>query len=163
MTVNPFSLQNHLLDDGPHFSIFLYSDLLWGYTSNAPAMTMIRQNEFPHHYVAPNIFIAPMTRIIVDPGACGFHCKIEVKETGKYEVTVRLESECQQIKQLAAEVISVNFMEIIRGGYGQNPVFAAASRCSLHASCPIPCSLIKAVEVELGMAVTKNVSITFEE
>ena len=104
-----------------------------------------------------------MTMIVVDPGACGFLCKIAVKGTGRYEADVALESNCKQIKRLAQEVSSVDFMEIVKGRFGENTISQAASRCGLHQTCIIPCSLLKAVEAELGMAVKKPVSITFEE
>jgi hypothetical protein len=104
-----------------------------------------------------------MTMIAVDPGACGFICRIEVKGTGRYEATVTLESQCKQIKRLAQDFGSVDFMAIAKGRYGENPISQAAAKCGLHPSCPIPCSLIKAVEAELGMAVKKSVSIAFEE
>jgi hypothetical protein len=103
-----------------------------------------------------------MTTIKVDPGACGFICKIEVKGTGRFEATVTLASGCKQIKRLAQEVTSVNFMTIAKGRYGENPISQAAAEAGLHPSCPIPFSLIKAVEAELGMALKKPVSITFE-
>ncbi len=104
-----------------------------------------------------------MTRLIVDPGACGFTCKVEVEKTGKYQVTIRVQSQCKQIKKLAAEVGEINFLEIYRGPYGQNPISQSAARCKLHPSCPIPCGMIKAVEAELGMAVKKNVGFTYGE
>ena len=100
--------------------------------------------------------------MIVDPGACGFHCKISVNKTGRYEATVTVESQCKQIKRLAQEVKSVDFMGIVKGQFGENAVFQAASKCGLHQSCIIPSSILKAVEAELGMAVKKPVSITFE-
>jgi len=126
-------------------------------------MAIIGQSEFSHPYFAVNTFIAPMTKIIVDPGACGFTCRIEVQGTAKYEVTCHLQSKCKQIKKWAEKVGSVNFLEISRGPFGQNSIARAAARCKLHPSCPIPSGLIKAVEAELGMAVRKNVSFTFEE
>jgi uncharacterized protein DUF6951 len=121
---------------------------------------MIRQDAVSCHYVVSTV--TPITRIITEPGACGFTCKIEVKGTGRYEATVTLQSECKQIKRFAQEVSSVDFMAVVGGRYAEDPISQAASRCGLHPSCPIPCSLIKAVEVELGMAVKKNVCITFE-
>ena len=123
---------------------------------------MIRQDAVPGHYALSNISLAPNTTIIVEPGACGFTCNIEVKGTGRYEAAVTLQSQCKQIKLFALEVSSVDFIAISEGRYAENPISQAASRCGLHPSCPIPCSLIKAVEVELGMAVKKNVCITFE-
>jgi hypothetical protein len=121
------------------------------------------QDESFRHRVISNISGTPMTSIVIDPGACGFICKITAKGTGRYDAIVTVESECKQIKRLAQEVSSVDFMEIVKGRFGENAIFHAASRCGLHSSCLIPSSLIKAVEAELGMAVKKHVSITFEE
>lgn len=104
-----------------------------------------------------------MTRLIVDPGACGFTCKVEVEKVGKYQVIINIQSQCKQIKKLANEMTEIDFLEICRGQFGQNYISQSAARCSLHASCPVPCALIKAVEAELGMAVKKNVGFTYEE
>jgi hypothetical protein len=104
-----------------------------------------------------------MTRIIVDPGACGLICEIEAESQGKYKVNVRLKSRCKQINKLAGEVTSVDFLEISKGPFGQNAVSQAAARCSLHASCSVPCAVLKAVEAELGMAVKKDVSFSYDE
>ncbi len=101
-----------------------------------------------------------MTKVCVDPGACGFICLIEVSQTGRYKVMVRLQSQCKQIAKLAAEITEIDFMDIMRGAFGQNPIFLSAARCKLHPSCPIPTALVKAVEAALGMAVNKNVTIT---
>lgn len=104
-----------------------------------------------------------MTKIILDPGACGFICEVEAEGTGKYAVTVSLQSRCKQVKKLAGEVTSVDFMEIVRGPFSQNSVSQSAARCGLHASCPIPCGVLKAVEAELGMAVKKDISFAYAE
>ncbi len=104
-----------------------------------------------------------MTRLIVDPGACGFICKVEVDKLGKYQVTINVQSQCEQIKRLANKVAKIDFLEISRGPYGQNYITQSAARCGLHPSCPIPCGMIKAVEAELGMAVKKNIGFTYEE
>lgn len=103
-----------------------------------------------------------MTRLIVDPGACGFTCEIEIQKVGKYQVTVNIQSKCKQINKLAQNVTEVDFLEIYRGSYGQNYISQSAARCKLHPSCVIPCALIKAIEAELGMAVKKDVVFTYE-
>ena len=104
-----------------------------------------------------------MTRLIIEPGACGFTCKVEVEKLGKYQATVKVESECKQIKKLADEVTEIDFLEISRFPFGQNDLSQSAARCKLHQSCPIPCGVIKAIEAELGMAVKKNISFTYED
>jgi hypothetical protein len=101
-----------------------------------------------------------VTKVCVDPGACGFACMIEVKRTGKYKAAVRLQSRCKQIAQLASQISEVDFMDIVGKAFGQNQIFLSAARCKLHPSCPVPTALVKAVEAELGMAVKKNVTIT---
>lgn len=104
-----------------------------------------------------------MTKLTVDPGACGFTCKVEVEKVGKYQVTLNVQSQCKQIQKLANKVTEIDFLEISRGAYGQNYITQTAALCKLHPSCPIPCGLIKAVEAELGMAVKKNIGFTYEE
>ena len=104
-----------------------------------------------------------MTRLIIEPGACGCTCKVEVEKLGKYQATIKVQSECKQIKKLADAVTEVDFMEISRAPFGQNYLSQSAARCKLHQSCPIPCGLIKAIEAELGMAVKKNIVFSYEE
>ncbi len=101
-----------------------------------------------------------MTKVCVDPGACGFVCLIEVSRTKKYKAAVRLQSRCKQIVELAAEICEVDFMDIVGRAFGENQIFLSGARCKLHPSCPIPTALVKAVEAELDMAVKKNVTIT---
>ena len=102
-----------------------------------------------------------MTKLDVDPGACGFICHIEVVKLDRYKALVRFQSECKQISKLAAQLGQVDFLELMRGSFGQNPVIQSAASCGLHLSCCIPCALVKAVEAELGMAVKKDVALTF--
>jgi hypothetical protein len=101
-----------------------------------------------------------VTKVCVDPGACGFVCLIEVSRTEKYKAAVRLQSQCKQIAKLAEKISEVDFMSVMRGAFGQNEIFLSAARCKLHPSCPIPTASVKAVEAELGMAVKKNITIT---
>ena len=44
----------------------------------------------------------------------------------------------------------------------KNPVYQAAQASGCHASCAIPCAVIKAVEVAMGMAVARRVRFSFE-
>jgi len=103
-----------------------------------------------------------MKTIVVDPGACQLVCHIKVRKTGRYTVEVDLNSPCKLVSKLADQMDTLDFLQIMKGSFGQNPVSAAAGRCKLHASCPIPCAILKAVEAELEMAVAKDVMYTFD-
>lgn len=56
-----------------------------------------------------------MVRLIVDPGACGFTCKVEVDKVGNYQATINVQSQCKQIKKLANELTEIDFLEISQG------------------------------------------------
>ena len=104
-----------------------------------------------------------MTKMIVNPGVCGFICLIEAEQGKKYNAAVRLQSPCKQVSKFAEKISEVDFMEIMRAPIGQNKVVHAAAVCKLHQSCVIPTAVIKAVEAELGLALKKNISIKYEE
>jgi hypothetical protein len=104
-----------------------------------------------------------MTKMTVNPGACGFICLIQVEQGKKYKAVARLQSQCKQVSRFAEEIGEVDFMEIMRALVGQNKVVQAAAVCKLHQSCVIPMAVIKAVEAELGLAVKKNITIKYEE
>lgn len=44
----------------------------------------------------------------------------------------------------------------------KNAIYEKAGRCSLHPGCPVPCGVIKAAEVELGLALMKDIRIVFQ-
>jgi hypothetical protein len=105
-----------------------------------------------------------VTKVYVEPGACGLTCLIEASRTEKkYGVTVRLQSQCKQITELGSEIAEVDFMNVMRGAFGQNQIFQSVPKCKLHQSCVIPSAIIKAMEAEVGMAVKKDIKITFTE
>ena len=42
-----------------------------------------------------------------------------------------------------------------------NPVYTKGATCLKHVACPVPSGILKALEVEAGLAVPKDVSIIF--
>jgi hypothetical protein len=102
------------------------------------------------------------TCVVVDPGACGFTCAIRVKRIDKRSVSVKIEdSECKQIQSLNERLGQLTLRELFMP-LTQNPVYLAAQASRCHASCAIPCAVIKAVEVAMGMAVARQVRFSFE-
>ena len=98
----------------------------------------------------------------VEPGICGFDCTVKAYRIEKRTVKVEIEgSECKQIQRLAAELgefgVKELFMPLTR-----NPVYAAAEKAGCHSSCAIPAAVLKAVEAAMGMAIARDVRITFE-
>ena len=70
-----------------------------------------------------------------------------------------IESECKAIQRLAAELTQVDpLREFILKGEGPLTLQLAAKYCN-HAACPVPAGIIKAIEVEAGLALPAEVTI----
>ena len=110
---------------------------------------------------APSGAKETVTEMMVDPGACGFTCRIKVEKKGPYKATVRLKSKCRAVCKLADEISDIDFMQLMRGTFSDNDIHQAAGRSKVHHSCVIPCAITKAVEAELKLAVKKNTTLTF--
>lgn len=78
---------------------------------------------------------------------------------GSGQVQLNIESDCKAISRLAAELTEADpFREFTHRGEGPLTMQLAAEYCS-HAACPVPVGIIKAVEVEAGLALPADVSI----
>ncbi|MDA8085396.1 MAG: hypothetical protein M0Z75_01730 [Nitrospiraceae bacterium] len=104
-----------------------------------------------------------MTRLKVNSGACGFISSVTVeKEKGK-NVSVRIETDCEMVRNLGPEIASLEIMSVAFTNFLNNPVYKAAAKHLRHVACPVPCAVIKAVEVESGFCLPRDVSMTFEK
>jgi len=104
-----------------------------------------------------------MTTAFVKPGACGLESKIMVTkknvDSDNYCVDIHIESESDNIKRLAKELTEVNGFEEVFKSFLTSEVYRLSSKCKLHLACPVPCAIIKAVEVECGLALPRDVEI----
>jgi hypothetical protein len=99
--------------------------------------------------------------LIVDSGICGFRSVIEARKQGRDSVSITIESECEQICELNNILGSMALRDIFTAA-GRNPVFDRAQEARCHVTCPVPVAILKCAEVELGLALPRDVSITFE-
>ena len=100
-----------------------------------------------------------MARAHVDSGICGFSTTIEAVAGDGETVVLKIESGCASVRKLAAELKQVDPLAVVFGPAKDGPVLAVAARCRMHAACPVPVGIIKAVEVAAGLALPKSVSI----
>ncbi|GBC62921.1 hypothetical protein DENIS_3905 [Desulfonema ishimotonii] len=103
-----------------------------------------------------------MTSLEIDSGICGFSTVVRVSATPGESAAVEIESKCKQIANLAAQLHTVDGTDLFKKTINRNPVYEKAGACGLHAGCPVPCGIIKAVEAELGFALKKGASIAFQ-
>ena len=94
----------------------------------------------------------------ITSGICGFTANVQARSDGR-KVKLEIESECAAIQALAAELSEVDpFQEITFRGEGPRTLKAGARHC-YHPACPVPVGIIKAVEVESGLALPAEARI----
>jgi hypothetical protein len=101
-----------------------------------------------------------MTRVKIDPGVCGFSAVVTVEKQEGQNFSVKIESDCEMVQQLGQEISSLTLKDaFIR--FDNNRVYGKASSCLKHTACPVPSGILKALEVEAGLAVPRNVTVKF--
>jgi len=103
-----------------------------------------------------------MTRVTVDGGACGYRATIEVEKIDRHTVRVTIHSECEQITAMNPDLAELNWRRGVFCKMSESCVYQSASQHIKHAACPIPAAILKAIEVEVGIALPKDVVIHFE-
>ena len=98
----------------------------------------------------------------VDPGICAFTCLIHAFKDEEHRVRFEIQSECDQVRNLAGILGKIGRKDLFLP-LSRNPIFLSAEKSQCHPACPIPCSLVKAAEIVLGLALPRKVMITFEK
>jgi hypothetical protein len=99
-----------------------------------------------------------MAKAEVMAGNCGFTTHIEAKMNGS---TCELDiiSECKAIQRMAEELKEVNPYQEISFKRSMPIIHEAGIKHCTHAACPVPVSIVKAVEIEAGLALPTDVTI----
>lgn len=100
-----------------------------------------------------------MAKAKVYAGACGFTTVVKVTKLSKMRVKVHLISACQDIRMLNEDISELDCSKGVFGSMVDSIVYKAASVRLKNSDCPVPCAIIKAIQVELGGAIAKDVTI----
>ncbi len=94
----------------------------------------------------------------IESGVCGFCTTVRTTSEGR-RVRVEFESSCEYVRQLAEQLTEVDpYREISYRGEGPVTLKLAAEHL-VHPACPVPAGIIKAIEVEAGLALPKDAGI----
>ena len=102
-----------------------------------------------------------MTKVVVEAGICGFTATIEVTKVSAHKVRVVIVSECEMLSEMGSQLEELDWRDALRP-QGNSPVCNAVFKHTEHAACPVPSAILKAIEVEVGMALPRDVSVRFE-
>jgi len=104
-----------------------------------------------------------MTKLVVDPGICGFKATIEATAVSDCVAKVTVTSDCEKAVGAGELLAEVDYFSILKRQGGSYNAYLEAVSNMEHSACPIPVAILKAAEAELGFAAAKDVSFHFQK
>lgn len=102
-----------------------------------------------------------MTRTVINAGICGMTTTVEVVKIGKQQVGIKITSNCEMVAKMNETLAKVNLRKAFKT-LTDSIVYKCASEYCLHTVCPVPMAILKAIEIEAGLALPQPVLINFE-
>jgi len=101
-----------------------------------------------------------MTKVLVNSGACGFMVTITVEKGNDKKIAVSLDTSCEMVQKMLVDIAIVDHWATF-ASFRDNPIYLSASKHLKHVACPVPAGILKALEVEAGLNVSKDATIAF--
>jgi hypothetical protein len=103
------------------------------------------------------------TKLVVDAGICGKTTTIDVVSIPGHKVKVSITSDCEGVSKMSEELKELDWMSLWEQEGDGYSAYKAASQCTQHFMCPVPVAILKAIEVEVGLALPKDVAFSFKK
>lgn len=107
-----------------------------------------------------------MAKAEVHAGDCGYSAVIEACRASKDTVQVKLHSACEMLTAMNDDLATVKWRgkghEVFRP-IPESAIYRSAGCHIRHPGCPVPAAIIKAIEVEVGVALARDVTIRIFE
>lgn len=100
-----------------------------------------------------------MAKAEIDAGICGFHTTCIATQNSDGTVNLSIESGCKAVMKLAEQLQNVDPMKEVFWRRSLPRTHELAPGCLSHPACPVPAGIIKAIEVEAGLALPKDATI----
>ena len=100
-----------------------------------------------------------MSRAEIDAGICGFQTTCTATRMSAGTVQLQIESGCSAVMKLAEQLQIVEPFKEVFWRRSMPGIYDLAPKCLSHPACPVPSGIIKAIEVEAGLALPKDVTI----
>jgi len=103
-------------------------------------------------------------RASIRAGACGFGTDVHATCADGLRVALQLESDCPKVQAMAAALPELSAVdEVLRKPLVGTTPAKMAGQYRLHASCPVPVGILKAVEAAAGLALPTRCEICLEQ
>ena len=102
----------------------------------------------------------------IQAGVCGFVTQVSSESEDQQNVNFGINSDCEKIKALAIKLNKIQpvdaFQEISPTGEGKIISVVRETLKGCCAGCAVPAGIFKAMQVAAGLALPKDISITFK-
>jgi hypothetical protein len=104
-----------------------------------------------------------MPDLTIHAGVCGFVTTIHAASEDQQNVSLTFETTCPHLAKAAGELTTVDaYTDIFRKPH-ETTVYAVLSKYLVHTACPLYSGFFKAVEAAAGLALPRDVAMSFEE
>lgn len=104
-----------------------------------------------------------MTKVRITAGACGYTAVVKIHSLDKKKVHVSIITACRMLQQLNAELGVIDWTKGVFDRFCDSIIYKTAHKTLKHTDCPVPMAIIKAIQVEIKGAVSKDVVMKFEK
>lgn len=100
--------------------------------------------------------------LTVNVGVCRFPARVECwMEEGLLRCSIQ--SGCIHVQEFGAALEPMDMMDAMKMPFSENAVYIVGGRTLKHSTCPIPMAILKGFEVAAGLALKRDVTVTFDK
>ncbi|UNC91588.1 DUF6951 family protein [Candidatus Contubernalis alkaliaceticus] len=102
------------------------------------------------------------SRVRVMAGACGFTSVVRVSRVDKKHVSVKIISACKMLRKMNEDLALLDWRKDLFCNISNSIIYRSANKHLMHTDCPVPCAIVKVIQIELEGMVPTNVCMQFE-
>lgn len=95
-------------------------------------------------------------------GTCGMISRIRAQADDMGTVSLKIESDCHHILKMSWGLQPMFPYGEVEAPMGDTEIYKLATKSLPHAACPVPCAMMKALEVAGDMGIPRDAEIVFE-
>ena len=88
---------------------------------------------------------------------------IESESSDGMTATLKIESDCPAVLELAAKIETVDAVKEVFAPFGSSIIFKESTGTLPHATCPVPTAILKTVEAACSLALPADVNIEIKK
>ena len=95
-------------------------------------------------------------------GTCGTSSRIRAQADDMGMVSLKIESDCLHILKMSWGLQPMFPYGEVEAPMSDTEIYKLATKSLPHAACPVPCAMMKALEVAGDMGIPRDAEIVFE-